>query len=151
MNKAFLEISSWKSFFSCASHYYGSLCYDNGDEEQTYIELKKKITKKNISEFKRKDPYDVYAIGQYTTRFGNVSEVRKKGIQTILKVYPEVEILFEGRSSCASVQKVLWCRDVALKNTINMLYEEADKLNYYSGSDDTRMEEIDKEFENLVS
>jgi hypothetical protein len=84
------------------------------------------------------------------SRFDNEKEIIDLAIKIIKKDYPQVDILLSGDRVIASVNKVFWGKDQKIVDRINELYKEADELDYYSGKDDNRMEELDDEFQEIL-
>lgn len=145
-NVAYVNISSYSGISIGATHYYGKLEYNDQFEELNY-----EMTKDQAQKFCAKDPSDLftYREGETTTRFDTRDSVIAVALGRI-KEYPDIEILLEGGKQSASVQEVVWAKDKVVMDKINKLYEEADALDYYSGKDDARMEDIDDTFSAIM-
>ena len=150
-NIAHLNITSWRGISFDAVHFYGKLHYGMGN----YIEIKRKLTKEESDKLNHYDRMDGgvyfgYKEGDETNRFDKPQDVIDETLKILEKEYPQVDLLFEGTGASVSCNKALWGKDQKLVNRINELYKEADRLNFYSGIDDDRVEELDDEFENLI-
>ena len=150
-NIAHLNITSWYGISIGAEHYYGNLYYNNKK-----IEISRQMTKKEADYLNKKDSIRginilAYEKGDKTTRFSNKTEIIKIAVKIIKRKFTNVDLLLEGDGCCASVNNAFWGKDKKLVERIKELYKEADKLNFYSGKDNKRMEEIDNEFQKYVS
>lgn len=147
-NVAHLNISSWVGISIGASHCYGNLHY-NGEQ----IKINRILTQTNIDKlngYDRNNVYGCYEVGDECGRFDTRQEIIDLAIKIIKKDYPQVDLLLARDGASVSVNEVYWGKDKKLIDRINELYEEADELEYYSGKDDVRMEELDDEFQELV-
>ena len=143
-NIAHLNIQSWVGISIGAVHCYGKFCY-NGER----IEIKRILTYVDADKLNKGD-YSCYEAGDKCTRFDTEKEIIDLTIKLLEKEYPQVDLLLARDGASVSVNEALWGKDKELVNRINELYKEADKLEYYSGKDDDRMEELDDEFQELV-
>jgi hypothetical protein len=149
-NIAHLNITSWVGISIGAVHVYGKLRYKDWD----YIEIKRVLTQAEANKINKKEDminatYH-YRKGDECGRFDTEKEIIDLTIKLLEKKYPQVDLLLSSDGASVSVNKAFWGKDKKLVNRINELYEEADKLDFYSGKDDDRMEELDYEFEKLV-
>lgn len=148
-NIAHLNISSWVGISIGANHCYGKLNYQDEDR----IEIKRILTHVDadkLNDYDRNDVFESYNAGDECTRFDTEQEIIDSAIEIIKKDYPQVDLLLARDGASISVNEVYWGKDQKVVDRINELYKEADKLGYYSGKDDDRMEELDDEFEKLV-
>jgi hypothetical protein len=149
MNIAYLELLDWSVSIG-GEHLYAKLIFSK-DKKDYRIELTQKLSQEMATQLNKKDgTIDLYRKGEPTLRFNNVKEALIEARRTCKELFPEVDIIFRGSSSWASVQEVLWAKDKSIKTKINKLYKEAMKLNFYSGINDDRMEEIDDQFTELI-
>lgn len=132
-------------------HYYAHLCFDDKDGKYNRIELTHRMSQKMADYLNKKDRTGsfCYEKGEKTQRFETVSQAVKAAVKKCKEVFPDVELILDGGCS-GSVREALW-GDKKIVSRINQLYEEAMKLNYYSGKDDNRMEQIDDEFTNIIN
>ena len=148
-NIAHLDISSWVGISIGADHVYGKICYQ-GDE----ISVMRILTKEDAHRLNIKDKTEIgfamYSEGEECKRFDTRSELIKKAIEIVKEKYPQVDLLLRGSGASVSCNEALWGKDQQKVDRINKLYREADKLDFYSGKDDDRMEELDDEFEKIV-
>jgi len=151
MNIAYLDLLDWSASIG-GEHLYAKLIFTK-NKECHRIELQNKMSQEMATYLNKKDEttdYCEYKEGDLTLRFNNVKEALIEARKTCKKLFPEVDIIFRGSACSASVQEVLWAKDKTVKTKINKWYKEAVKLNYYSGKNDDRMNEIDDQFTKLI-
>lgn len=119
-----LEISSFYGICAGATHYYGKLCFNNDR-----IDLERKITKRNIKDFKNEN----YHIGDITTRFNSEEHVIRAAKRVWKKTFPNAIVLLLGSSAIYDPQK---CIDgpITLKIVINHYYKQAEEIGGYEGN-----------------
>ncbi len=149
MNVAYIEFLDWSASIG-GEHLYAKLIFSK-DKKDNRIELEHKMSQEMATYLNKKDGIDPsfgYKKGDITIRFNTSQEALKIARKTCAKLFPEVDIILKG--SPASVTEVLWAKDKSIKTKINKLYKEAEKLNFYSGRNDDRMEEIDDQFTEII-
>ena len=143
-----LNISSWVGLSIGAVHTYGKLYF-----KDDRVEIKKKLTQIEADILNIKEDtktFGGYQEGDMCSRFDNEKEVIDLAIKLIEKEYPQVDLLLSGNRSSVSVNEAFWGKDKKLVDKINELYKEADSLDFYSGKDDVRMQELDDNFQELL-
>jgi hypothetical protein len=151
MNVAYIEFLDWSASIG-GEHLYAKLIFSK-DKKDNRIELQNKMSQEMANYLNKKDgtnEYCAYKEGDLTLRFNNVKEALMEARKTCKKLFPEVDIILKGSPGWASVTEVLWAKDKTVKTKINKWYKEAVKLNYYSGKNDDRMEEIDDQFTEII-
>jgi hypothetical protein len=151
MNVAYLNLLDWSVSIG-GEHFYADITFTK-NKEYHRIELQNKMSQEMANYLNKKDgtnEYCKYRKGDQTLRFNNVKEALREARKTCEKLFPEADIIFRGSGCSASVQEVLWAKDKTVKTKINKLYNEALKLNFYSGKNDARMEEIDDQFTEII-
>jgi hypothetical protein len=148
-NIGHLNISSWIGVSIGAVHVYGNLHYN-----WNRTEIKRNLTQEEANKINKKEDminatYH-YKKGDECGRFDTEKEIIDLTIKLLEKEYPQVDLLLSGDGASVSVNKAFWGKDKKLVDKINELYKEADKLDFYSGKDDDRMEVLDDEFEKMV-
>ena len=89
-----------------------------------------------------------YRAGAMSERFESEIDIRKGALKIWKKRFPDAVILLEGSSSCASVQRCL-SGPKELKNKINSLWRQAEKIGWYEGNEEL-MTEIDDNYMDLL-
>lgn len=141
-----LHISSYVGISPGASHYYGSLHYYNNKGEYKDIKLKHRLTAEEAKLLSGQD--FTYEKGEWSERFNSEDEIRELALKEWKKRFPDSVILLEGSSSCASVQHCLG-GPRELKAKINVLFKEAEKIDWYEKDEDL-MTKIDDDYMNLL-
>jgi hypothetical protein len=122
-------------------HYYGSLNF-----EKETINLKAPLNEKEAELIS--DHWYKYHKGEMSERISSSEKVIKIALKTWKKKFPNAVILLEGSSGCGSVQKCL-DGDEKLKNKINKLYEQAEKIGWYEGNEKI-MTKINDKYAKLI-
>lgn len=136
-----LHISSYAGISAGAIHCYGSLnCRDKR------IELKQKVTEKNVLSLSMRD--FKYEIGTMTERFECEEDVRVIARRQWRKFFPDAVLLLEGSAACGDPQRCL-VGPVDLKKEINRLKKAGEKVGGYEG-DEKGMTKISDEYMNLL-
>jgi len=149
LNVAYLDLLDWGASAG-GEHLYAKLLFKK-DKKDHRIELEQKLSQEMASYLNKKDgTIDIYKKGQRTLRFNNVKEALREALKVCKKEFPEVDIILDGSWGSLSVHEVLWSKDKSIKTKINKLYQEAEKLKFYSGKNDERMEEIDNIFTKII-
>jgi hypothetical protein len=146
---AILEISSWIGISIGAQHFYASLCYYDQKNQYQKMDLTRKLSAKEIKELNKADSYLglYHKIGEDYKSFNTSEQTRIVAIKYVIKFLHSIEILLEGRSAVASVQKCIYAKDNKTKIKINKLYDRANKLNFYHKKENwKKMEKIDNKF-----
>ena len=91
-----------------------------------------------------------YKYGEQTHRFVHKNDIIELTIEIIEKDYPQVDLLLNGTGSCLSINDIYWGKDEKIVKKIKELYNEAKKLDFYSGKNNERMEELDNEFQKII-
>ena len=147
---AYLDLLWWGASAG-GEHYYASLCFDDKNGKYNRIDLTHKMSQKMADYLNKKDKTESfceYKKGEETKRFETIKQAVTSAVKKCKEVFPDVELILNGHSG--SVREALW-GDKKMVSKINKLYEEADKLDYYSGKDDNRMEQIDDEFIKIIN
>jgi len=93
-----LDVYSFEGISIGATHYYGKLiCKDER------IELKRKLNKRNISDFKKEN----YLLGHTTNRFNSEKHIINAAKKIWKKLFPSADVLLLGSSSIVDPQKCL--------------------------------------------
>ena len=150
MKIAYLDLLWWGTSIG-GEHYYATLRLK--DKGYTSIKLEQKLSKEMADYLNNKEgspDFALYNEGELTERFNSPKEAVKAALKECKKIKYDIGILFRSCGCSGSVSEVLWAKDKNVAMRINKLYKEADKLNFYSGKNDQRMEEIDNEFNNII-
>lgn len=136
----YLEISSWVGISLGATHCYGDL-WSNGER----YPMRKKLTPREAIALNKKHEWDQYRGGDLYSGFDSHSEITLIALETYKTHFPQADILVLGRSCVAEPQKIL-DGPPEIKEKVNAWYEEAEKIDWYDGDQEERMEKISNEF-----
>jgi len=128
---AIIEVSSWYGISLDTEHYYGKIKYYDENEEYQSCELSHKLTPEEAIRLTEKDELYKYRAGDESSRFEDEKDIIKIGIEKLLSLVPDLELIFEGFWGNADVQKCVWAKDKNLKKEINALYERAEKIDFW--------------------
>ena len=145
----YIDIITYEMCFN-GKHFYGKLDtrYSDGDQD---VRLRHKLSQKEASYLNKKDSCrGQFKNGDLTERFPTEKALLAEAKKVWRDEFPKGVLLINGSSSSGSVEHAIDGPDRASVDRINALADEADKLNYYSGKDDDRMMEIDKEFDAIT-
>jgi len=156
-NEAYLQITTWTTFLSYASHYYGRIDYfDNNDNfKMNQIEIESKLTRNEVRILNKNErlKMHIYKQGELSERFSN----RTKLITTAKKTFQELlkplgyKILFLSDIGVCDPRLILEGPRI-VKQKCNELCEQFESYNGWgcSKEEETEVQKICDEWDKLL-
>jgi hypothetical protein len=137
----YLEINTFVGYCIGAIHYYGHLTFEDKKKN-----IKCKLNKQQAENLSTSD-YK-YKIGMTSERFETEEEIINIAKKNWKKIYPPAEILIKGRSGILDPQQCIAGNKI-LKDKINILWKQAEKIGGYEG-DEKQMTKISDKYMKII-
>ena len=147
MNIVTLEIRSWAGISIGAQHSYGSLSFDDKNDELQKVRLTRKLNKqtaKILNDQRNEHEYG-FRSGETTECFNDDNHVRKTAKRIWKKICPDGDLLIEGSYAVGDPQRCL-DGDPEVVETINDMWKRSEECGGYEGDEET-MDSIFREYQ----
>ena len=140
----YLSVTSYVGILGWAQHYYGTLrCKDKE------FHLQHIMTAAEAEAANYKQTYNGWEEGSETSAFPTEEAVRKEAIRVWRgKLLPGAILVVGSHASCGPMEVL--DGPSPLKEQLMKLYDEAEKIGWWDGRNEKRMDELCSEWENLV-
>ncbi len=144
----YLDISNWTGISIGAIHWYGKLQIDHlGRREDETIELRRKMTNKEILALNKEQGFAMYRAGEKTHRFDTEQEVIDFGIQTFKSGYKGVLMRGSIGSFTPWHNIIVWpLAFTPLVTEMNKIAKQFQAINGYEGQQKKVAEKLDKKW-----